>query len=218
MNMQQRLKVAAAILVFPLQIYLPAAYGQQKLPVAVPAEIMTLVGKYDTLIAYKEIAAQSKNDATFAIVLRHRMKPNEAFAFNENPCDLIIGRTEGFRATVQAQSSKVVDCTYNTFAREIAKRPDDLNQFLSASNHEISYTNLKAKGADKYTFRYAASKAVWFLHLAEATYVHSNTKSGKVDVYKGEARYPDNIGFIPLSAFDPGKLLNAYARTRKLIH
>ena len=114
-----------------------------------PEEIRKFVPARRRLLAYKkfDLTGDGMDDAV--IIIRHPVFEQYA-DYKDNPCDLIVlhGEPDGFEKATQ--SSKVIDCTYQTYPREVAADMDDLNYLLELRDNEITYTRTYLKIVTRY--------------------------------------------------------------------
>lgn len=202
--------VCASALCF-LSLTCGAVDTTEKTPV--PKEIRSFVGPSDTLLAYQKLDLLSDGNIDAVIILRHKIQ----LAAGKNICDLMVLQRKSGALVVMDQSSNVVDCKYNNFAKYIAKNYNDLNEYLKLKPLEITYNNVKARGQDSYSFKFSTEKRVWYTSKAELSYPQSNDKTDSVEVINETATYPRDFGWIPLSAFRIDDLQGALSKNKTVV-
>lgn len=169
---------------------------------AVPGSLLSLLKQDDVLLAYKVFGEGGNDAAESVIVVRHDTTGGRDGG--NNPCDLIVLRSRGHLFEVVEASSKVVDCVYNDLAEGAGWM--SLNENLRLGVGEIEYRNQQARGYVSYTFVHSNEEKHWHLTKAVSVYPLYNEKSGYMDVVKAVATYPEDLGPIPLSSFNPDEV------------
>ncbi|MET0505672.1 MAG: hypothetical protein ABWZ85_10110, partial [Luteibacter sp.] len=85
---------------------------------ATPPDVLRFVGPEDTLLAYKSGDLFCLGMPGAVLIVRHPI-PNGAYAFDRNPCDLVIVKGEASSATQFDKSSTTVDCVYNELNKRL---------------------------------------------------------------------------------------------------
>lgn len=173
---------------------------------AVPDAIRSLLSPTDTVLAFKR---QDQLDGTHtgaAMVVRHA-SPQASTA---NPCELVILQSKDTDYLVVDKTDKAVDCLTISFPKRAGEM--DLNDNLTVKPKEIGYFNERERGGQTYVFAYSAKRSAW--HLTHASSVYTRPGASKVDVIELTADYPADLGWIPMSSFDPRLIANALAKHR----
>lgn len=182
----------------------------------VPEEVREFVPDGSTLLAYKKFDLTGDGVDDAVIIVRHPVLEQYA-NYKNNPCDLIVlhGKPEGFE--VAAKSSKVIDCTYQTYSRETAADVDDLNYLLELSANEITYVNESEKpSTSKYKFLYSKNKKQWHLAKAENNYQTFDTRKDLPADVSEVVNYPKDIPWITINDFDPDFLKQFFLKNRNV--
>ncbi len=169
----------------------------------VPALVSAFVEPEDALLAYRTMDLTGDGDEDAVLIVRHPVSDGPA-DYKSNPCDLLIlhGTDRGF--VHGGRSSKAVDCTFTRFAREKAKEANDLNDILDLKPSEVTcYNERERGGSSTFTFAYSKEKKAWHLARVAITYSRSNEEKQTIEVFDQVATYPKDIGWIPISDFDP---------------
>lgn len=119
-----------------------------------------------------------------------------------NPCELLVLQRANKAWSVSDRSPQAVDCLYNDVARN-AKRLDDN---LTLKSQQIVYVNQQARRNVAYTLKYDTAKKAWYLAETSSTTPVENPQSGKMDVFRGTARYPADIAWTPIAQIDAEQL------------
>lgn len=165
-----------------------------------PAEVRQFVGPNDTLLAYQKGDLFGAGMPGAVLVVRHPI-PDEAYEFDKNPCELIVLKGEGQELSQFTKGTTTVDCVYNDLNKTLGSMA--LNDRVTIKSGSFSFTNQKDRGADRFYFRYSATKAQWYLVRATATF------PGAGGITTEEATYPNDFGWTSLSDVSPDGLAKA---------
>lgn len=173
---------------------------------AIPDDVRSLLSPSDTVLAYKAMNALGDGGPGAVMVVRHALSNDAA----RNPCDLIVLQRKDATYVVSDKSDKAVDCLTISFPKRAGEM--DLNDNLTVEPKEITYFNERERGGQTYTFSYSSEKSAW--HLTHASSVSTQPGKAKVDVIELTVDYPSNIGWIPMSSFNPRAIADAMAKHR----
>lgn len=171
--------------------------------IKVPAPISAFVKPDDILLAYQTMDLTGDGYEDAVLIVRHPV-PDGPPDYRSNPCDLLILHGADTGLVLGGRSSKAVDCTFTRFTREEAQEASDLNDILNLKPSEVScYNERERGGSSTFTFAYSKDKKSWHLARVAITYSRSNEERQTIDVFDQVATYPKDIGWIPMSDFDP---------------
>lgn len=172
-----------------------------------PQELAGLIAQDDQVVAQANEDLDGDGAVDAVLIVRHQSTESRA-----NPCELLVLQRQAGRLAVSARSGHVVECLYNTVARNAASLQDN----LKVARGEIIYTNQREKGTSIYQFNYDQAKQAWFLSEAINSYPQCNEAADKVDLVREAVSYPKDVGWTTLDLFDPDALEEAFAKNRKI--
>lgn len=173
-----------------------------------PGEMAGFVFQGDQVVA--QAREDLDGDGTVDAVVIVRRQSTES---GTNPCELLVLRRREEQLAVSARSRHVVECLYNTVARNAASLQDN----LKVARGEIVYTNQREKGTSVYRFNYDQAGQAWFLGEALNSYPQYNEAADKVDLVREVVSYPKDVGWTTLDLFNPDALEGAFAKNRKIM-
>lgn len=173
-----------------------------------PQEVAGLVAQDDQVVAQANEDLDGDGAVDAVLIVRHQSTESGA-----NPCELLVLQRQAGRLAVSARSGHVVECLYNTVARNAASLQDN----LKVARGEIIYTNQREKGTSIYRFDYDQAKQAWFLSEAINSYPQYSEAADKVDLVREAVSYPKDVGWTTLDLFDPDALEEAFAKNRKIM-